>query len=58
MADNREMGMLVASENRQEAEDYMQFLQSMDGEAQKDWTQFLKGVKIGLGLAAGGMKTA
>lgn len=58
MADNREMELLVASENKQEAEEYMQFLRSMSGETQKDWTNILKGVKIGLGLAAGGMKTA
>lgn len=58
MADNREMEVLMASENKQEAEEYMQFLRSMNGETQKDWTNILKGVKIGLGLAAGSMKTA
>lgn len=58
MADDREMEVLMASENKQEAEEYMQFLRSMNGETQKDWTNILKGVKIGLGLAAGSMKTA
>lgn len=58
MADNREMEILVASENKQEAEDYIKFLRSMNGETQKDWTNILKGVKIGIDLAAGSMKTA
>lgn len=52
MADNRGMEVLMASENKQEAEEYMRFLRSMNGETQKDWTNILKGVKIGLGLAA------
>lgn len=57
-ADNREMEVLMASENKKEAEDFMQFMRGLDNEKQTEFTYLLKGVKIGLGLAAGGMKTA
>jgi hypothetical protein len=53
MADNKTLEVLLNTENKKEAEDFMQFMRGMDHEKQTEFTYLLKGVKIGMGLAAG-----
>jgi hypothetical protein len=54
MEENKDTEILVKEENKQEAENFMQFMKGLKEEEQKEFSYLLKGVKIGMGMAKDG----